>query len=392
MKKVIYLHRYPLEYESVQFPISKELLKRLSSNYDVTYLSMQSIAENKEIYKNIYQEKIPLKIDIPNPFDKLLKTILYYLYFPSTLKKLKKINPDFIICKETLPFIPGIVGKLKIPMLIDTDDWWWTILFGKYKYGKKFARVMEKFDVKKWNKSNSKIVAHSLAQKKFVTSLGMNPEKIIIVNAPLSKDIYFPANAKEYRKKLGFFKKDWIVTVHGMAHPNKDYIKLVNWWKEFEKVHPTWKLLIVGGGGEIEKIKNIVKIKNIKNVILTGWLETQEEVNLALNASDCLLAIRRNTSDSWGNIPSILYHNVAIGKPHLATGLPGMSEMIKHGINGYTYKPDNFNSFKLTLEEIYNNPKKAEQVGKQSLIDSKKYFDPETSIQGYIDIIKNTIK
>jgi len=391
---IVYFHRYSIEDESLQFPILYRILRELAKKYKVIYFSMKGhLPENPRLRKEISIESIPLRVKISNSKDKWAKTLLYYLLFPRTLLRLKKLNPDYIICKETLPFVPFFLGKLRKPMVIDISDWWFSILLGNSKIGRKFAGFIERLEVRKWDKMNAKAMTHSKAEADLLEDKGFSREKINIINAPLPEETYFRMNAKHIRNKLNFNKDSWVVSVHGIIHPSKGYGQLIDWWERLIRQYPNWKLMIIGGAG-IEKkyLKEIEKRNLSENIIMTGWLPNQKIVNEYLNASNCLLVNRRNTLENQGVIPSSLYHNLLLEKPTVATGLKGMSEVIENGIDGYLFEPDNYDSFKFILEEIYHNPKKSIRVAKKGVKKAQKCFNNKPLVKKFLDIVSSQLK
>jgi len=390
-KKIIYFHRYPIDYESEQFPAAIPILENLKKNNDVFYISMglNGKQEIKNKIKGIKFIELPIKIDRFNTLDKWIKTLKYYLFLPETISKLKKLNPDFIICKETLPFVPSAIVRLNKPTLIDISDWWWSIMLGKNKLGRKIAQFLEKKEVEDWNKFKVICITHTKSEAKLMIDKGMNPKKIRTINAPQHKEVYFPIKNISIRNKIGIKKGSWVVAMHGIIHPSKGYFQILDWWKKIISEHKNWVLLIIGGSGEEEACREKIEKMNLKNnVIMTGWLPTQKDVNIYLNSSDCLMVTRRNTPENQGIIPSSLYHNMAVGKPTIATGLPGMSEIIEHGKNGYVFKPDSFVSFKSVLEEVYNNPAKAKKAAKKGIETASKSFDLDLCSENYSKLIR----
>ncbi len=121
---------------------------------------------------------------------------------------------------------------------------------------------------------------------------------------------------------------------------------------------------------------------------MTGWLPTQEAVNLHLNAADILLAIRRTSDDNEGIVPSVLYHNLAIGKPTVATGLPGMAEILRDRVDGFLFEPDSYSSFKDTLEYVVGNPEEAARVGATGRRRVAECFDPEACARAHIEVLE----
>lgn len=391
---IIYLHRYPPEYESEQFPVMRDLFDALLPDYQIMYFCMKgAIKIDDSIRRGLIMKEIPLTINRTDSRDKWIKTILYYFYIPKIIWKIKSQKPSFIICKETLPFIPAIVGKLGIPSFTEASDWWWSIVFGKKNIGKQIAQFLEKFEVQKWNQNNLTVIAHTRTEAKIIEEKGLSKEKIKIINAPLYGNVYCPYNAAQERQKLGFNRKIWVVAVHGIIHQSKGYGQILAWWKKLIQIHPNWMLMIIGGSGGEEWCRNEIKQLGLKdNTVMTGWLPTQHDVNRYLNAADCLLVTRRNTIDNHGVIPSSLYHSLPTGKPTIATKLGGMSEIIEHGVSGYLYEPDSYESFKEVLEYVASHPKEAEKVGKRGIKRAEECFNPKRAITLYKEIIDQFLK
>lgn len=391
--KVVYFHRYPVEFEAVQFPAAMAIFKELRKKYEVVYFGMKRKSKDYNLRKEVKIKEIPLYVDQTKFFDKWFKTGLYYLFLPVTLIRLKKMNPDFIICQETLPFVPSLVGLLGKPMSLAISDWWWSILLGKRKIGRKFASLMERIEVAHWNRLKSIAITHTKAEANVVEKKGLARKKIKIIYVPMPENIFFPYEANSERTNLGLSKKDWVAAVHGIIHPSKGYDQILYWWKKLVQSHQNWRFLIIGGAGGEDKIRKLIKkLKIERNVIMTGWLPTQSDVNKHLNAADCLLVTRRNTEDNTGIIPSSLYHSLPTGKPTIATGLEGHAEIIKHGVNGFLYKPDSYESFKSVLEFVYKNPKIAERVGKAGIKRAEECFSTKKTAINYREIIDEALE
>ena len=386
---VVYLHHRPIEYEAHQNPGLRALFDELLKKYRVAYFSMKGTKPaDPKIRENILVKNLSFKIDTSSGRDKFFKIILWYLSLPLIFSKLKALKPDYIISKESHPLIPSIIARLGIPMLIDVEDWWWTIFFGTTKIGDKFSYFMERMEIRDWKKFRTTVIIHSKTDSEIIHKHGMPKNRIKVVNYPAYEGEYFPCNADDVRKKLGFIGNTFVVSVHGVIRKSKGYDQLVVWWKRLVKNHPNWKLLIIGGAGGEKALKDKIKKLGIeKNVIMSGWLPTHADVNKYLNASDCLLVNRRNTRENRGLISSALFHSLSLGKPTLATGFPAMAEVIEHGKNGYLFEPDNYESFKEVLEYIESYPKEAKKVAKHGIKQANECFNPEKAKQGFVEIV-----
>jgi glycosyltransferase involved in cell wall biosynthesis len=184
--------------------------------------------------------------------------------------------------------------------------------------------------------------------------------------------------------------ENWTLATHGIIRPGKGYRQLLRWWQRIARLHPDWRLMIIGGGeGSRWCQRQIRRLGIEEQVIMTGWLPTQEDVNRCLNAADCLLVHRRNTIDNQGIITSALYHSLATGRPTLACGLPGFAEVIRDRQDGYLFKPDDFNSFQDALEHIADHPEEARQLGVAGRQRAEECFDPEQTANRFADLVQS---
>ncbi len=391
---VVYFHRYPPETETVQYPALRRMLDNLLTRYDVIYFSMRTPGKvDSTLRQGVRTIQFPFSVDQRNAIDKWAKTILYYLFLPWAMRQLRREAPAFIICKETLPFVPCVVGRLGVPMLIATSDWWWSILLGGTTWGRKVAGRLERSEVTRWNKmTKAWVVSTTQAEARVVVRKGMSPERVRVINAPSAPSVFGPAAGDVERTKCGFTSQHWVVAIHGIIRPGKGYGQLLEWWRQLNVIHPPWRLLIIGGaGGESWCRQQIADLGIGGSVVMTGWLPTKQDVNGYLNAGDCLLVIRRNSEDNEGIIPSALFNSMATGKPTVATGLPGMAEIIHHGVDGYLFEPDSFESFRQVLEFVSKHPQEATIAGQAGRERAKQCFDPEVAAAKHCALIDEVL-
>jgi len=212
------------------------------------------------------------------------------------------------------------------------------------------------------------------------------------VNAPCPPGVFHPCEAGEVRRGLDFPPNAVVFAIHGTIRPGKGYSQLLEWWKRLTAVHPEWRLLIIGGAGGERWCRGRVAKLGLKDAVkMTGWLPTQQDVNLHLNAADILLTLRSNTSDNEGIIPSLLHHNLSVGKPTIVTALPGMAEVVRDRRDGYLYEPDNYESFKAALEYSASHPQEAAAIAKAGRARAIEYFSAEKSVEGHMALIEELL-
>ena len=391
---VVYLHRYAPEDERIQFSGMEALLRHLLARYDVLYVCMRGhLPVDPELRKGLAILQVPGTVDRRNGRDKLLKLGLYYLLFPWIRRKIAALKPDVLMCREPLPLIPGAMCRLGIPALVaSVSDHWWAILLGWNPLGRRLARRLERWDVAKWNRARALIVANTEAEKNVMISHGADPALMRIINTTSPADEFFACDAADVRQKLGLGPELKVFATHGTIRPGKGYGQLVGWWKDVSAAHPDWRLLVIGGAGGEAWLRHKIRQNGIEHsVVMTGWLPTHADVNRHLNAADVLLALRRKSEDNEGIIPSVLYHNLMTGKPTVVTGLPGLAEIIRDRVDGFLFEPDNYDSFKRTLEYVVEHPAEAARVGQAGIARVAECFDIDRCARLHVDAIEELL-
>jgi glycosyltransferase involved in cell wall biosynthesis len=391
---VVYLHRYPPEIEALQWPALRELADALAPAYELVYVSMGPAdgRRDEELRRKMRVIELPFAVDQTNGRDKWRKTRLWYRHLDGLLKRIREMNPALIICKETLPLVPGRVAKLGLPTIIETSDWWWSILLGHVKWGRKLADWMEAREVRSWNLPNVKATVSTKAEGRLLEAKGLDKLRIAVINAPQNPGIFRPLDPAPTKTELGLDEKLKYFAIFGIIRGGKGYDQLLDWWQTAAAKHADWRLVIIGGaGGEGWCRKQIAKRGLGGAVRMTGWLPTKQDVNRWLNAMDAVLSHRRNSPDNQGIIPSALYNGLSTGRPVVATGLPGIAEIVRDGVDGFLFAPDDEAAFIAALERVVADPAAAARIGRSGLARAAECFDPKNAAHAHRVLIDGMV-
>jgi glycosyltransferase involved in cell wall biosynthesis len=387
---VVYLHRYPPEIEAYQWPALRELADALAPAYELVYACMGPAngIRDAELRQKMRVIELPFTVDQTNGRDKWRKTRRWYGHLDALLQQICELQPAVILCKETLPLIPGRVAKLGIPTIIETSDWWWSILLGHSKWGRKLADWMEAREVRSWNRPNVKATVSTQAEGRLLAAKGLDASRIAVINAPQNPGIFRPLIPAPTKTELGLDEKRKYFAIFGIIRGGKGYDQLLDWWQAAAAKHADWRLVIIGGaGGETWCRTEIAKRGLGSAVHMTGWLPTKQDVNRWLNAMDAVLVHRRNSTDNQGIIPSALYNGLSTGRPVVATGLPGIAEIVRDGMDGFLFTPDDGASFVAALERAAADPAAAARIGQAGMARAAECFDPRRSAQAHRALI-----
>ncbi len=391
---VVYLHRYPPEVEAQQWPALRPLAAALQSDYDLHYFCMglASGRRDEELRRMMQVVELPFTVDQGNGRDKWLKTLRWYAHMGRTLARLREVEPALVICKETLPFIPGRVAALGFPTIIETSDWWWSILLGHWGWGRKLAERLERREVRSWNRANVKATVSTRAEGRLLAAKGLDESRVVVINAPQNPGVFRPLDPAPTKGELGLDPARKHFAIFGIIRGGKGYDQLLDWWRAAVAKHPDWRLVIIGGaGGEAWCRREIAKRRLGDQVVMTGWLPTKPDVNRWLNAMDAVLVHRRNSPDNQGIIPSALYNGMSTGRPVVAAGLPGIAEVVRDGVDGILFAPDDGGSFLTTLERVAADPAAAEAIGRAGAARAAECFDPSLAVKVHGTLIQKMI-
>ncbi len=391
---VVYLHRYPPEIEAFQWPALRELADALAPDYELVYVCMGPASGERDagLRRKMRVIELPFTVDQANGRDKWLKTRRWYKHLDGLLKQIQEMHPAAIICKETLPLIPGRVAKLGIPTIIETSDWWWSILLGHFGWGRRLADWMEKREVRSWNRPNVKATVSTKAEGRLLAAKGLDASRIAVINAPQNPGIFRPLEPAPTKTDLGLDEQRKHFAIFGIIRGGKGYDQLLDWWQAAAAKQADWRLVIIGGaGGETWCRKEIAKRQLEGAVQMTGWLPTKQDVNRWLNAMDAVLVHRRNSTDNQGIIPSALYNGLSTGRPVVATGLPGIAEIVRDGVDGFLFTPDDESSFIAALERVAADPAAAVRIGQAGMARATDCFDAKKAAHAHRDLIDEMV-
>ena len=390
---IVYLHRYAPEVEAIQWPALTELADVLSADYELVYICMASDkVRDAGIRRHIRVIELPFSVAQSDGRDKWCKTFRWYMNLRRILNLIRNEKPALIICKETLPFIPGRMVKTGIPVIIETSDWWWSILFGHTAFGRKLAGWLERSEVKKWNRAGVTATVSTNAEGRLLNQKGMDVSRIAVINAPQDPGVFHPLIPRTEKTELGLDADRHYFAIFGIIRGGKGYDQLLDWWKAVAEKHPDWTLVIIGGAGGERWCRNEIARRNLECAThMTGWLPSKHDVNRWLSAMDAIIVQRRNSPDNQGIIPSALFNGLSTGRPVVASGLAGIAEVMRDGIDGFLFKPDCELSFINALEKAVADSVTAENAGLSGMTRAAECFNPRNAAELHRKLIDSMI-
>lgn len=349
----------------------KELIHTLiEKNYEV-YFTVPESKENQQVKEllNMGTKYVQNSINgrSINPFFEL-KTLFQ-------LKKIvQNIKPDIILSFTIKPNIYGsyVAKKCKIPIIINItglgsgfNNAYTKILVEKmYKYACKNA-----FCIFFQNEANyNYFIENKIAKKdksKIVPGSGVNLEKF----KPMEKT-----------------KEDGIVRFLFIGRIMKEkgieeYLKAAEYiTNKYSNVE--FQIL---GPFEEEKYKEI--ILNHKNSKIK-YLGVSYDVRNEIKEVDCII----NPTFYPEGMSNVLLEGAAMGKPLIATYIPGCKEIVEDGVNGYLFEPKNTQKLIEKIEKFLKlSTSEREKLGRAGRKKVEENFDRNIVIKAYLEAIKKIL-
>ena len=258
-----------------------------------------------------------------------MASILYF-HKKEIKKQIKEFKPDVIIAFGILNAYIGMkqAKKHNIPFVYYLIDHLHTLLPDELT--RRIAKPFEKTTIK----GADKIFVINKGLKDYAVEMGGNANKVSIIPAGVDLEKFNPqVDGSSVREKYGIKKDDllfffmgWIYDFSGMKEVAESLST-----NDDENI----KLMIVGEGDLYEPLLKMKSEKKLDGkLILTGKIPFEEIPEHIAAADICLLPAYKNEI-MMNIVPIKVYEYMAMGKPVIATSLPGLQKEfgLDNGIN-----------------------------------------------------------
>ena len=131
---------------------------------------------------------------------------------------------------------------------------------------------------------------------------------------------------------------------------------------------------ILGGSGEIEKVKQKLSTKYKDNVVFPGWIRNEQKKQY-LREADIFLLPSYNEG-----MPMAILDAMGCGLPIVSTDVGGIPKIVRQGVNGYLYKPGDSKNMACAIIEYLTNDEKRVKAGQESVDIIRKSYSLQQNI------------
>lgn len=298
-------------------------------------------------------------------------SFIFFALIYSFSKNFKNKKYEKIIVFATSPVIQSIVGilfkyKLKTKLIIWIQDLWPNSLFLSGYVKNNFILFLVT-KIIKYIYSRSDILL--VQSPDFIEEVKKiyNHKKIIFCPNPAHK---FIDDKNNYKKDINL-KKGLNYLFAGNFGKMQSLEILINSANDYYKINKKVNFNFIGDGNIKNKLKKIIKKKNIKNVFLYERV-SQENMKFIYNQADILILSLQKNSVISKTIPGKLQTYMSLCKPILCFADGISKKIVKKSNSGFICDEDNADKLIEAFKKFENLSKsKLNELGKNGL----KYYN-----------------
>jgi glycosyltransferase involved in cell wall biosynthesis len=316
------------------------------------------------------------------------KNKLYFILIPffiiaqliTTITYVKKFKPDLIYAHWFFPqaLTALIVKKIfGVPYVFTTHAYDAIImkripLFGKYIAKK----IIENSNSYTSDSLNAETKLHSFFNNKIY-----NSEKSLVLPMPVKfrDNLKVSENVIKVTKKSN--SKEKVLLYIGRFASKKGVNLLIEIFSHLNNEIGNTKLIIAGGGNELEKYKKkVTGLKLDEKVYFVGYVNSTEK-KLLYDFSDLAVipSIKTNLGDEEG-LPVVVLESLNSNTITVASYQSNAAEVIINEVNGFLFNPENLDdSLKIFKKVTSLNELEVKNIIKSASISGGKYLSENTS-------------
>lgn len=341
--------------------IDYEILWRTDGKKEL-FLKRQIFHNVSKILKNARITVIrPGILKIP-----LLDYVSMVLTYNSEIhRQIKEFKPDVIITHSILTNYLAIKlsKKNNIPSVYHMNDVNPTLI--PFKLLQPIGKIIES----KILKNADRVVVINEGLREYAINMGANPERTYVVKAGIDFQRYDSGiNGRKIRERYGMKRDDSVLFFMGWLY-NFSGLKEVA--MELSKTgEENIKLLIVGDGDAFNDLQRIREKCDMQDKIILTGKQSYKTIPKFISSSDICLLPAYNNEVMRNIVPIKMYEYMAMGKPVIATKLPGVMKEFGND-NGVIYVDRPEDALKKAIELVEGGS--VEEEGKKARKFVEKY-------------------
>ena len=347
-------------------------------------------------YSKLLEDELPRRgVDVVMlPFAhvrKFPRIIRHFLYMTMVFEKANRVNivyaqdpvsvglPAMLVSRLLRkPYLLKIVGDYAWEQYSLKNKWVDIINFQKGYFG--FSSMLRKMIERFVARHANKIVVPSEYLKKVVIHWGVKEENIIVVYNSFEKP-NFSLTKKEARNKYNL--QGFSIITAGRLVPWKGFLGLIKAMPEIIKFNPSANLYILGDGPERESLEDESHKLRLKDKIFFTGRVSHLDVLGYFKGGDVFVL---NTA--YEGLSHVILESLAMGIPIVTTNIGGNPEVIREGVDGLLFPPNNGNELLGAIQKLIQD-ENLRNIFSISGAERLNIFSKEAMLNKLTSVIKN---
>ncbi len=334
-------------------------IKMLKTALEKMHHEVYIVTANLDNNKFIYDKKNKI-IYLPGIKTGIYETKLTGIYSKKAMKIIKEWNLDVIHSQTEFGvgyFSRIVAKKLSLPIVHTYhtlyEDYVHYVTHGHFdNFAKKLAIKITKYYCEK--RCDELIVPTDKIKDLFINKYNIIKQvNVIPTGIDIDKFKITPSmkkNIQTIKNKYKIKDTDFIIGSVGRIAPEKSFDKLLYNIKDMIKVNTNIKVLLVGGGPDLDNLKKLTKKLNLENyVIFTNKID-YDLVPTYFNIFNVVVSFSKTETQGL-----TIIEGLAASKPTLCIEDDSFRAMIEPNYNGYLFKNDT--EFKDYIFKLMNDQK-----------------------------------
>lgn len=334
-------------------------IKMLKTALEKMHHEVYIVTANLDNNKFIYDKKNKI-IYLPGIKTGIYETKLTGIYSKKAMKIIKEWNLDVIHSQTEFGvgyFSRIVAKKLSLPIVHTYhtlyEDYVHYVTHGHFdNFAKKLAIKITKYYCEK--RCDELIVPTDKIKDLFINKYNIIKQvNVIPTGIDIDKFKITPSmkkNIQTIKNKYKIKDTDFIIGSVGRIAPEKSFDKLLYNIKDMIKVNTNIKVLLVGGGPDLDNLKKLTKKLNLENYVIFTDKIDYDLVPTYFNIFNVVVSFSKTETQGL-----TIIEGLAASKPTLCIEDDSFRAMIEPNYNGYLFKNDT--EFKNYIFKLMNDQK-----------------------------------
>lgn len=334
-------------------------IKMLKTALEKMHHEVYIVTANLDNNKFIYDKKNKI-IYLPGIKTGIYETKLTGIYSKKAMKIIKEWNLDVIHSQTEFGvgyFSRIVAKKLNLPIVHTYhtlyEDYVHYVTHGHFdNFAKKLAVKITKYYCEK--RCDELIVPTDKIKDLFINKYNIIKQvNVIPTGIDIDKFKITPSmkkNIQTIKNKYKIKDTDFVIGSVGRIAPEKSFDKLLYNIKDMIKVNTNIKVLLVGGGPDLDNLKELTKKLNLENYVIFTDKIDYDLVPTYFNIFNVVVSFSKTETQGL-----TIIEGLAASKPTLCIEDDSFRAMIEPNYNGYLFKNDT--EFKDYIFKLMNDQK-----------------------------------